>query len=271
MKVVERFIAAKSGRSEDCEDGIVVTSWLAAVIDGATDKTGDRYEGMTGGQLALTACSEALQSLDSPVSPDEAMDSMSEALAKRLPSGLSPGERPAAAVSIYSAAHREVWQLGDVGFWYGGLDESRIRPQKIVDRYASELRAAFLRAELASGADPAWLAQHDPGRAAITGILAYAGVFCNNPGAGDWAYGGINGWPVPPGLVKIYQVPSRITELVLASDGYPRILSSLRESEDLLARLLTEDPLCIGQLRGTKGVTPGNESFDDRSYLRLRI
>jgi len=41
-------------------------------------------------------------------------------------------------------------------------------------------------------------------------------------------------------------------------------------SEELLARLLAEDPLCIGPLKGTKGVALGNVSFDDRAYLRSK-
>ena len=57
--------------------------------------------------------------------------------------------------------------------------------------------------------------------------------------------------------------------VVLASDGYPRILPTLAASEEALAGLLAADPLCIGPLCGTKGVRPGNVSFDDRAYVRL--
>ena len=37
----------------------------------------------------------------------------------------------------------------------------------------------------------------------------------------------------------------------------------------LIARGLAADPLCIGALRSTKGLGPGQASFDDRSYLRI--
>ena len=69
----------------------------------------------------------------------------------------------------------------------------------------------------------------------------------------------------------LFQVPKGVSQVVITSDGYPRILPSLQQSEDLLARLLAEDPLCIGPLRSTKGVKPGNASFDDRAYLRIRL
>ena len=52
MRVVERFLAAKTGSDADpdCEDAIVVTDGLCAVIDGATDKTGRRIDGISGGR-----------------------------------------------------------------------------------------------------------------------------------------------------------------------------------------------------------------------------
>ena len=58
-------------------------------------------------------------------------------------------------------------------------------------------------------------------------------------------------------------------EIVLASDGYPRLMPTLRESEKELECLLAEDPLCIGDNIATKGLKVGQKSFDDRSYIRL--
>jgi len=59
--------------------------------------------------------------------------------------------------------------------------------------------------------------------------------------------------------------------LVLATDGYPVLMPNLKDSEQALHQLLLEDPLCIGPLLGTKGMRPGNKSFDDRTYLKLEI
>lgn len=270
MQVTESFIAAKTGRDRDCEDGIVVTDSLAAVIDGATDKTGHRFQGLTSGRYAMLACADALHSLDGRADALGSVAHLSMVLAERLPPGLPPGERPEAAVTIYSRPRQEVWQVGDVGFWYPGARAGGIRPRKTVDRYAANLRAAILHACLADGADPARLAETDPGRAAISSLLASQAIFRNSPGAGPWAYGAIDGRPVPPELVVIHPVPGA-TELVIASDGYPAILPTLVASEEHLASLIAEDPLCIGPLRGTKGVAPGNSSFDDRTYVRLLL
>ena len=73
-----------------------------------------------------------------------------------------------------------------------------------------------------------------------------------------------------PGLL-IIPVSDPLAEIVLASDGYPRLFPSLAETEAFLAKLLEEDPLCYKQYRSTKGRYAGNISFDDRAYLRFQI
>ncbi len=270
MKVVEERLTPKTGNGVDCEDGIVVTGDFAAVIDGATDKTGRQFLGLRGGRFALLACADAVRSLQPAADAIATLAHLSATLAG-LPDGLGPSERPSAVLTVYSQARHELWQIGDVGFWHPGLDEGGIWRRKTVDRYATDIRVAVLRAELANGADPTVLARNDPGREAIIGFLRHQGIFCNNLNAGEWAYAGIDGSMVPPDLVTIHHIPLSVTELVLASDGYPCIFPTLQASEQNLIQLLANDPLCIGPLRGTKAVAPGNISFDDRAYLRLAL
>ncbi len=73
------------------------------------------------------------------------------------------------------------------------------------------------------------------------------------------------------GLVVVHRLPERVSELVMASDGYPVIAETLARSESELARLLGLDPWCVNELAGTKGVLDGQVSFDDRAYLRVRL
>jgi hypothetical protein len=271
MDIITEFVAAKTGKAEDCEDGIIVCDGFAAVIDGATDKTGRRYDGMTGGRYAMLACADAIRTLDLKADAESGISHLTATLAERLPQQLPPGGGPVAVATVFSEARREIWQIGDVGFWHHGLTARGMRPCKTVDRYAADIRAAVLRAELANGADPAALAQHDTGREAILSILTHQGIFSNNVGAGEWAYAALDGRPVQLELVTVHQIPSGVDTVVIASDGYPSILPTLASSEALLSRLLSEDPLCIDALRGTKGVVPGNVSYDDRAYLSIRI
>ena len=271
MKIVSQFLAAKTGEAEECEDGIVVTEDFAAVIDGATDTTGRRYNGITGGRYAMLACADAIRTLNAKADAKAAISHLTEILAERLPLNPPPDENPMAVAAIYSEARREIWQIGDVGFWHPGLPAGGVKPHKAVDRYAADIRAAVLRAELANGADPAKLAQSDSGREAILSLLTHQSIFCNNAGAGEWAYAALDGKPVEFDLVTVQPVPDDVNTVVIASDGYPIILPTLQASEELLASLLTEDPLCIGPLLGTKGVFPGNASYDDRAYLNIRV
>ena len=78
----------------------------------------------------------------------------------------------------------------------------------------------------------------------------------------------IDGFPIPTDKVRVIDV-SNATEIVLATDGYPFLHPTLSESEEALARLLSEDPLCISQFKATKGLMRGNQSFDDRTYIRF--
>jgi hypothetical protein len=72
-------------------------------------------------------------------------------------------------------------------------------------------------------------------------------------------------------LVVVHPVPDGIDELMIASDGYPVIGETLATSESELALLLEKDPWCVAELAGTKAVLPGQVSFDDRAYLRIRL
>lgn len=271
MIIQDSFIVAKSGKIDDCEDGIVVTEGFAAVIDGATDKGFCKYDGMTPGRFAMLACSEALRSLDPRSDVKSAIAHITGFLAANLSTDVQCDVGPTAVATIYSEYRKEIWQIGDVGFWHEGLSSGAGKFTKVVDRYAAEIRAAVILANLANGESLEKIAHNDPGREAIRGILTHQAVFKNNLGAGKWAYAALDGTPIELDLVTIVPVPAHVSRIVLASDGYPAILPTLQASEELLAESLKKDPLCIGPLLGTKGVLPGNQSYDDRSYLGIAV
>ena len=58
---------------------------------------------------------------------------------------------------------------------------------------------------------------------------------------------------------------------MLSSDGYFRLFPTLSESEEHLAEILRENPLCIGEYSSTKGLQKGCVSFDDRAYIRFKV
>ncbi|CCH17714.1 conserved hypothetical protein [Micromonospora lupini str. Lupac 08] len=109
----------------------------------------------------------------------------------------------------------------------------------------------------------------DSGRRAARALIGRQGALRNS--IGPYGYAAIDGRPVPPSLVVVHPVPEGIDELVIASDGYPVIGETLAASESELALLLKKDPWCVAELAGTKAVLPGQVSFDDRAYLRIRL
>ena len=272
MRLIEQSVIPKRGDPDLCEDGIVLTDAYAAVVDGATDKSGRRYDGLTGGRLAMLVLCDAVAALPADATMPEAVAALSKALSAALAGRLPedpPVERPSAAVTVYSAARRELWQVGDVGFWFPGCTA---RPAaKHVDSINIAMRTAVLRAELLLGRSVAELAADDVGRAASLPLLRRQGVFANNEAAGALAFAAIDGRPVPPALVRVVPVPAGVPELVLASDGYPEIRPTLAATEAHLRALLDIDPLCIGPLAATKGLEPGASGYDDRSYLRIAL
>ncbi|NEC16422.1 hypothetical protein G3I34_29970 [Streptomyces sp. SID8014] len=269
MRIIECSVVAKTGNPEESQDGAIVTDDFAAVVDGATDKSGRTFDGVSGGRFAMTVVMEAIGRLNAEADCAQAVTALTAALAAALPDRLPPVERPGAVAVIYSAARRELWKIGDVGFWYAGLPHEQ--DQKPVDVVASAMRAAVIRAELISGTTVEELTKHDTGREAIMPLLRRQTLFANNPAAGDLAFAVLDGRTVPQELVTSTRVPSNVTELVLASDGYPEILRTLAESEKRVREMMAADPLCVDVLRGTKGLTLAGVGFDDRSYLRLEI
>ena len=66
-----------------------------------------------------------------------------------------------------------------------------------------------------------------------------------------------------------YEEIPEFSEVVLASDGYPKLFGTLEESEHYLQKVLAEDPLCISLNKQTKGLMVGNNSYDDRTFVRF--
>ncbi len=269
MKIVEKFSCPKSTATPS-EDLVAVTAFYAAVIDGATPKTPCAIGDETPGHLAAALLGQAIAALSPSASAREAVDTLTEAFAPFRPAGRStpsPGsDRPTASAVIYSAGRREIWQVGDCPFLCDGKE---FRNEKEVDRILARRRAGRIRQALASGCSIEALMKDDPGRRLIQPYIT-AQVRLQNALIRH-GFGVLDGTPVPDDYIHVYPVDDRIREIVLASDGYPRLFPTWEATEQYLQRSLAADPLCIGPLLATKGLRPGNVSFDDRSYLRISL
>ena len=85
-----------------------------------------------------------------------------------------------------------------------------------------------------------------------------------------FAFPVFDGFPIQMEQVNVFPV-GNADEIILSSDGYPHLYSTLHESECYLADILEKDPLCMRLYKSTKGVKKGNRSFDDRAYLKIKL
>lgn len=272
MRIVEQYTQAKSTTTPS-EDAVVVNAYFAAVIDGATPKSSFRLPGgETPGHLAARMIAEAIVQLPADVDAHEAIQFISSRM--REAEGydhMAPADRPIASLVLYSAHRREVWMVGDCQFLLPENGEAH-QPAKRIDALLAAWRRDVDLSLLSRGIMTAHeIALHDPGRRIIQPHISGQVRFQNRADHHPLAYAMLDGQPVPPHLIEVFPLPAHCCRLVLASDGYPRLFSTLQATEQHLQQLLQSDPLCLGPLLGTKGIRPGNVSYDDRSYLSLQL
>jgi glycerophosphoryl diester phosphodiesterase len=237
----------------------------------------------TGGQKAAQLICETLDSIpkDKVVSKVELFGLFTEKIGEfyRREDNLyetvkkNPWERMTASVVVYSRHHHQVWMVGDCQCL---IDEKLFLNTKEVDRVLAETRSFILELEIMKDrnikeADKiAELRRNDAGRAFIHPLLAEQSYFQNLPEPNVYSYGVIDGFPLNERYIKTIDV-GNAEYIILASDGYPRLFPTWEETEANLKSLLAEDPLCFRKLKSTKGVLPGNDSYDDRAYLKLKL
>lgn len=273
--VEECFLKGKKSPSSN-EDGIIITSDFAAIIDGATAKSDFEMNGKKTGRLAMELALEAIRKFPKDIDAKEAITRITNEIYNfyvehQLLDELKaqPGKRFTANGVIYSYARNEVWQVGDCQCIIGNLYSSN---EKEIDGIMANARSAFNEVALANGmATMQSLAEHDLGRDFIAPFLSRQAILQNNPDKNQrYAFPVFDGFPVNMEQVNIFPV-GKVKEIILSSDGYPRLFSTLKESECYLMNILKNDPLCMRQYKSTKGIKNGNCSFDDRAYLRISL
>lgn len=173
-----------------------------------------------------------------------------------------PEDRLCASVVIFSRLRREIWMIGDCQCLVGGELFENPKPYELP---LAELRAAEAHRLLASGVTVGQLRADDAARRTIIPRII------ENMKQQNVAYAVVDGFPIPQSKVRVLALDFRPWEVVLASDGYPFLCATLQESEQKLQCHLHDDPLNIGDFKATKAFMEGNNSFDDRTYLRFKV
>ncbi len=264
MKIIESFIKGKSNNQSLCEDRLLITEYFIAVVDGVTSKSERTWDGKTGGVAAADAVCFAIKAFPQNITAENAVLLLTDAVASLYKENEGKGAA-AAGVIIYSPYHNEIWSIGDCQCIINGKKHLH---EKKIDVILSQKRADFIRTAIENGASEEDFFKNDTGRELILPEIKqqhkFANVVC------ELGYGVINGTSVPPNFIIKHQVNVG-DEIVLASDGYPILCDTLQESEYLLEKELSENPLCYKNYKSTKGIKEGNLSFDDRTYIKFKI
>ncbi len=264
MEIIEDFICGKKALFSKNEDLLLNTYDFIAVVDGVSAKNGRLFDGVTGGRRAAEKVCEAIVVLDKKACAEEAVEKITQAVAELYEENEPKGAAAAGAI-IFSRARNEIWSVGDCQCLINGELFSH---EKEIDRINSDMRALVLEMAKREGKTEEELLQKDVGREFIMPVLENQHIFANQ--TGRFSYGVLNGTPVPDEHIIIHKVKTG-DEIVLASDGYPRLFATLSESEDYLEKTLEENPLCSGEFCSTKGLQKGCSSFDDRTYIRFKV
>lgn len=266
-EIIEVFTSSKTGRQEDNEDLIFINEDFIAIFDGATSKDNNTYQGKTAGQLAVGCLKNIMES--------KVFDRMidGQTATTLLQAGLCDFEKKhklaekqmhlCAAGVIYSKARHQIWSVGDCQYAINGAVHSEI---KKVDEMMSAARTLAIHCLMLDGRTEADIETKDEARELILGILKIQHYLENADD--EFGYSVFSGKGHIKDVKIINVAPG--SEVILASDGYPELKGTLQKSEERLNELKRNDPLCYKEYRSTKGLVAGNESFDDRSYLRFR-
>lgn len=270
MRIIEQFLAGKTGDPLLCEDFIAVQKDFIAVIDGATSRQGQTLGGCRFGRFAAETVAEGIAALDPATDAQGAVRTLTGILrekylaaAKKDGLDLGTGPYPAAALLVYSRRAKEIWRVADPTFM---VDGKAFPTMLKLEEVEADLRSALIEAKLLKGDSVQSLLEKDPFREMIRPVASDFRQFVNREV--HFGFGVIDGTEVPKSLIEIHPVAGA-KEIVLASDGYPRVFPTLEQTENYLAKILVEDPLMYRVHKQAKGLEAGQVSHDDRSYIRF--
>lgn len=270
MKIIERKIQGKLD-NDRCEDGIAATDYFIAVADGGTSKTNLKINPLiTNGKLCMMLVCQFVKNMSKDIAMENFCQGVSDVITSEyIKSSVdinrlfeTPTDRITASVVVYSDLRREIWMVGDCQCMVDGILYENPKPY---EKEIAKNRATILRKAIENGESIENLRKDDIGRKSILSRLK---AVCKGQNV---IYPVVDGFPIPTSKVKVIHISEGNHEIVLASDGYPGLKPTLKESEEALKTLLEKDPLCIRQNVATKGLAIGQQSFDDRAYVRFTV
>ena len=264
----ESRVVPRDGSGSVCGDRIVNTRNYIAVIDAATPKGEMLWDGKPGDVYVAQILADAVRSMPYDMQATDAIEYLNAKIRDCYDMGwekLPPEERLQASVVIFSAYRREIWGFGDCKF---RINQINYDNHKKVDALLGGLRAFCLEVQRQICIDTGAEYDSSLGRKEILPFLKKQSILANK----EWSfsYDVLDGGKIYPQHVDI-ELVQKGDHVVLASDGYPVLFDSLEETEAYLEKNLKKDAECMYQLRGTKGISEGNCSYDDRSFISFIV
>ncbi len=267
MKVMQSFIEGKAGNPDTCEDGLVIKEHFIAVVDGVTAKSEHLWDGSKSGCYARKLlCSYMEENPVEDMGDLELLEHLNSLLheAAEGKGALRIQDYPRAAIIFYQEKTGTICSYGDCQCLING---KKYDHGKLIDDMNACVRGFYLEYALMHGSTLEELKEHDVGRDAIKQNLLMQFSFENQDGR--FGYPVLNGMGINPSLVVRHHVCDG-DMVVLASDGYPELSDTLEDSEQRLKKIIQDDPLCFRRYPSTKGIKPGSQSFDDRTYCSFK-
>lgn len=253
MEIIESSVIGKQS-DDSCEDGLVVTDSYIAVIDGSTSKTPFRIsEDMKNGRYSMLLIADYIRHMRDDLTCDEFCDGITANISSLYNDTTPlPENRLTASAIIYSERRKEIWIVGDCQCCVDGkiYDNNKPYEEEVAEKRVSLIKQGMSPKDARSMITPLLIAKMQEGQ--------------------NKQYAVIDGTPIYKDGIKKVDV-SESHEIIFASDGYPFLKQTLKESEDSLAEQLHSDPQNISTFIATKGIVGNNKSFDDRTYIRFII
>lgn len=268
MRILEKFLCGKENNINTCEDGLFIAEKFIAIIDGVTSKSSKSFKGKRSGLYAKEIICRYLKNYNPQIYNVQMFNEINNILREEIQSideKVSEEDFPRASIIIYNDIYKEIWVYGDCQCSINGKIYTN---SKKIDELNSELRSFYLEYEIINGKSITELMQDDIGRKKISNNLLMQFSFENK--LINFGYPVLNGTNIEESMIKVYSVRTG-DEIILASDGYPFLKSTLEDSEKELKYLLENDPMCFKIFKSTKGLQYGNISFDDRTFCKFIV
>ncbi len=264
MKIIEKFTRSKTGQEKFNEDCFFIGNNFVVVADGTTSKGANNSKVSAGRIVARFVC-DCFKTISSKLEPIAILNTINELLAKELQIKNLSSDFASCSLLIFNAERNEIISYGDCKYKIGDKEYGF---ENKSDKELAKIRSRVNKKALSLGMTIEQIKQYDLGRQNIVEKLK--NNINNANKITKYGYPVINGKGILKQFVSVHKIKCGEV-IILSTDGYPKLLSSLRRTEKALMKVLEVDPLCINVFLSTKGIANGNESFDDRTYIRIRV